>query len=100
MGPGTRLRFFRLVPRSILSADTWRKIDYVFARALGSCAAMAARRLSGNESEAESDPELHSSILTIKLAKTEPCHKYEPTCEVLERAKKATMEYNRAHSKK
>ena len=41
-----------------------------------------------------------SSILTIKLAKTEPCHMYEPTSEILETAKKVTMEYNRAHSKK
>ena len=29
-----------------------------------------------------------SSILTIKLAKTDPCHKYESTSEVLETAKK------------
>ena len=41
-----------------------------------------------------------SSILTIKLANTEPCHKYEPTKEVLETAKKATVEYNTAHSSK
>lgn len=41
-----------------------------------------------------------SSILTIKLANTEPCHKYEPPNEVLETAKRATMEYNIAHSKK
>ena len=29
-----------------------------------------------------------SSILTINLASTEPCHKYEPPKEVLETAKK------------
>ena len=40
------------------------------------------------------------SILTIKLAKSEPCHKYSPSAEVLKSAKKATMEYNRAHSSK
>ena len=39
-----------------------------------------------------------SSILTIKLANPEPCFKYEPTSAVLETAKRATMEYNRAHS--
>ena len=38
-----------------------------------------------------------ASILTIKLANPEPCHKYEPEKVVLETAKKATMEYNRAH---
>ena len=38
------------------------------------------------------------SILTIKLANPEPCFKYEPTSAVLEAAKRATMEYNRAHS--
>ena len=39
-----------------------------------------------------------SSILTIKLANPEPCFQYEPTHSVLETAKRATMEYNRAHS--
>ena len=39
-----------------------------------------------------------SSILTIKLANPEPCFKYESTSAVLETAKRATMEYNRAHS--
>ena len=41
-----------------------------------------------------------SSILTIKLANTEPCHKYEPPKEVLATARKATAEYNKAHSSK
>ena len=39
-----------------------------------------------------------SGILTVKLANPEPCHKYEPPTTVIETAKKATMEYNRAHS--
>ena len=41
-----------------------------------------------------------SSILTVKLANIEPCHKYEPQKEVIETAKKATMEYNKAHCSK
>ena len=39
-----------------------------------------------------------SSILTLKLANPEPCNKYEPPKSVIETAKKATTEYNRAHS--
>lgn len=46
--------------------------------------------------EAEANGTL-ASILTNKLANPEPCHKYEPKKVVLETAKKATMEYNRAH---
>ena len=38
-----------------------------------------------------------SSILTVKQANPEPCHKYEPPKEVIETAKKATMDYNRVH---
>ena len=41
-----------------------------------------------------------SSILTIKLASTGDAHSYEPSQEVLRRAKSATWEYNKAHSKK
>ena len=41
-----------------------------------------------------------SSLITVKLANEDNCSKYEPPKEVLESAKKATMEYNRAHSKK
>jgi len=41
-----------------------------------------------------------SSILTIKLAKSEPCHKYNPSAAVIKSAKKATTEYNRVHSSK
>ena len=40
------------------------------------------------------------SILSVKLANPEPCQKYEPPKAVIETAKKATMEYNRAHSSK
>ena len=38
-----------------------------------------------------------SSILTVKLANSKPCHKFEPAKSVLDLAKRATMEYNRAH---
>ena len=41
-----------------------------------------------------------SSILTVKLANSEPCLHYEPPSTVIETAKKATMNYNRAHSSK
>ena len=41
-----------------------------------------------------------SSILTIKLASTGDAHSYEPSQEVLRKAKSATWEYNKAHSKK
>uniref|UniRef100_A0A1X7TD97 Uncharacterized protein n=1 Tax=Amphimedon queenslandica TaxID=400682 RepID=A0A1X7TD97_AMPQE len=40
-----------------------------------------------------------SSILTIKLASTEPAHKYEPAKDVIRKAKSATWEYNKAHRK-
>lgn len=40
-----------------------------------------------------------SSVLTIKLACPNPCHEYEPTKSVIEQAKKATRDYNRAHLK-
>ena len=47
------------------------------------------------------DPEgTLSSILTVKLASTEESHCYEPSKEVLRRAKSATWEYNKSHSKK
>ena len=41
-----------------------------------------------------------SSILTIKLANTQPAHRYEPSQQVLKNAKSSTWEYNKAHSKK
>ena len=42
-----------------------------------------------------------SSILAIKLAAREPAHCFEPTKEeVLSKAKAATWEYNKAHSRK
>ena len=39
-----------------------------------------------------------SSILAIKLAAREPAHCFEPSKEVLSKAKAATWEYNKAHS--
>ena len=41
-----------------------------------------------------------SSILTVKLAKSEHCHKYDPPLSVLKSTKKATSDYNKAHSSK
>ena len=41
-----------------------------------------------------------SSILTVKLAKSEYCHKYDPPLSVLKSAKKATSDYNKAHNSK
>ena len=41
-----------------------------------------------------------SSILTIKLANPEPCHKFEPPPVVLTSSKKATSQYNKAHTSK
>ena len=38
-----------------------------------------------------------SSILTVKLATKQECHHYEPTKEVLNKAKSATWEYNKQH---
>ena len=39
-----------------------------------------------------------SSIFTTKMAIEEPCIKFEPSKALLETAKKATLEYNKAHS--
>ena len=41
-----------------------------------------------------------SSILTIKLANSDPCHKYEPPQQILDTAKKATVKYNKSHDSK
>ena len=41
-----------------------------------------------------------SSLITVKLGIEEPCEKFEPSKEILEKAKKATSDYNRAHSSK
>ena len=41
-----------------------------------------------------------SSIISVKLANLEPCNECEPPKIVLEKAKRATMEYNREHSRK
>lgn len=39
-----------------------------------------------------------SSIIQVKLGVDDPCEKFEATKQVLEKAKKATWEYNKAHS--
>lgn len=41
-----------------------------------------------------------SSILSIKLATEEPCHKIVPHQEVVSKASKVTWEYNKQHTKK
>lgn len=40
-----------------------------------------------------------SSLLTVKLATDEPCHKFEPHSSVIKKAGKVTWEYNKEHSK-
>lgn len=40
------------------------------------------------------------SILQVKLGVDDPCEKLEPTKQLLEKAKKVTWEYNKAHSSK
>ena len=40
-----------------------------------------------------------SSLLTVKLVTEEPCHKFEPTSSVIERAGNVTWEYNKEHCK-
>jgi len=39
------------------------------------------------------------SLLTVKLATEEPCHKYSPPPSIVERAGKVTWEYNKQHTK-
>lgn len=39
-----------------------------------------------------------SSIITVKLANPEPCTQYEPPKDILQAAKKATVNYNKSHS--
>lgn len=41
-----------------------------------------------------------SSILTIKTARTSPAHQFEPSKELLKKAKSATWEYNQEHLRK
>ena len=54
-----------------------------------------------NAQEERLDPKgTLSSILTIKLAAKESAHCFEPTKAVLSKAKAATWEYNKAHSRK
>lgn len=39
------------------------------------------------------------SLITIKLATEEPCHKYEPDSSIVSKAGKVTWEYNKEHQK-
>ena len=39
-----------------------------------------------------------SSIITLKLANTVPCHLFEPDDKIVQDAKRATMLYNKEHS--
>ena len=39
------------------------------------------------------------SILTVKLATEEPCHKFEPHSSVVNKAGKVTWQYNKQHRK-
>ena len=39
------------------------------------------------------------SLITIKLATKEPCHKYEPESSIVTKAGKVTWEYNKEHRK-
>ena len=41
-----------------------------------------------------------SSILTVKMFNPEPCYKFEPPVDMLEKSKKVTWEYNKEHSTK
>ena len=41
-----------------------------------------------------------SSIITVKLAIEEPCEQFEPTKALLDKSKKVSWEYNKAHSSK
>lgn len=41
-----------------------------------------------------------SSIIQVKLANSKSCINWEPSCELLKDSKKATTEYNKAHSSK
>ncbi len=41
-----------------------------------------------------------SSILTIKLANSDQAHRFEPSKELLKKAKSATWDYNKVHSRK
>ena len=38
-----------------------------------------------------------SGLLSIKLGSREPCYKFSPTDAVIDKAKKVTWEYNKAH---
>ena len=38
-----------------------------------------------------------SSIMTIKMAASEPCYRFEPPAEVLRASRSATSSYNKSH---
>ena len=75
-----------------------------FARTTASGLAYLHSKLQTNQTQKPSKTKFRpslklddtlSSIITLKLANPEPCHKYEPPNEVLKSAKKASMTYNR-----
>ena len=39
------------------------------------------------------------SLLAVKLATEEPCHKYNPPTSFIQKAGKVTREYNKEHSR-
>ena len=39
------------------------------------------------------------NLLAMKLATEEPCHKHNPPTSVVQKAGKATWEYNKEHSR-
>lgn len=39
------------------------------------------------------------SLFTVKMAIDQPCHKFEPTNEVIKQSKRVTWEYNKEHKK-
>ena len=41
-----------------------------------------------------------SSLITVKMATPEPCHRFEPPASLIARSKKVTAEYNAQHKKK
>ena len=41
-----------------------------------------------------------SNILTVKMHNPEPCYRFEPPDEMLEKSKKVTWEHNKEHSKR
>ena len=50
------------------------------------------------DSDSESSRQVKNQVQ--EPASTEPAHEYDPSKEVLRKAKSATWEYNKTHSKK